>query len=275
MEQKSRAYESVHRGSQVLKTPKAWLDLDRHVQAYWERFATAHGRAVPFPVAVYANDRGTVSLGGELALERHEMATPLDARDLFKKCVESNALMLGSPPSVACLAHQTVSMDSGPMSRPTVISYKYTTVVSPPSRTESAFAIRIESEGKLGHNSWLLNHPIHHIQLGTCGDLRIINPIARSLTAFIDLMLRTYDRPTWAELYPNLNHALSRHGAFKRWVEPAEELPIGTAHSQEVEKTISAGLSSKDPWALELELWRKDIALGPVPTPELFLPFLG
>lgn len=252
-----------------------WKAFEDQLWAYWGRLQNCGRNKLRAPWPVLDRDEGQLTLGGQHAREHVAMATSGEVSKLVQHA-QHEGVLIGRPPFALLLGHQRLSVkkfEAGYTLHTT--DYKYTLAVSfvdqfaEPNR--SWFALRLESTSAPDEQSWFLNHPIHHHQLGSCGDLRLPATHGRALISFIDAGLRAFASDVWQEMYPALFAEL-REGAFRRLA--AGWTRIDQAAVQRVEELLRQGRAHKLDWYHELEQWRMDIGNRSATTPELFDLFL-
>lgn len=275
-----------------------WRRLRTKMTDYWTRFNRAGsglGAVAPMPEFWFeaATGRGSVVIGGESAWKHSPMTHSDEVRILYDGLSTSKkGVLLGRPPRALVYGYQRLRLDlTGDASRWFIDDYKYCVLISDRGAAASRatwFGLRLESDPHAGRNSWLLNHPVHHFQLGSCNELRLHAGQGRSLISFVDLMLRAFAVDAWRKMYPELYRELKsghqkkasemRRGSFD-WItgtpssEPA--LVIGRDDWDKLAKLLSEGRSDGRRWYKELELWRDDIADHSACAPELFDMFLN
>jgi hypothetical protein len=270
---------------------KCWDAFVDRISEYWGRLqaaGSANGVVAGWPETrpTERNGKlvgGELVLGGESAFKHEPMATPAEVRELFAR-VRGEAVLVGSPASAAVLGFQRVvadEVDGGRFALRTT-SYKYTLVAG--TRDDDApggltwFAVRLESEPHAGEQSWLLNHPIHHYQLGGSGDLRVLSPRGRSLTSFVDMILRAFAPDTWGELYSALHLELTQQAGGFEWLTRApqkgeENRLILDGDERRLRDLLRGGRANRLDWHVDMEQWREDIDDRSTCTPELFSLF--
>lgn len=273
----------VIRGATALA---CWNTLEQQIWDYWGRLAHAGSdRGVIAVTPVFKLDpshrEGEVALGGDFVRKHEPMATSEQVKDLFERS-NRQGVLLGKPPSVLALGIQRFAIEEQDGSFLLRTSwYKHclmVRVLSEPGGEPTWFAMRLESDSHIGQNSWLLNHPIHHVQLGLCDELRIMSTRGRSLLSFVDAALRFFAVEVWSELYPSLYlHLSDSTGRFSAFTQSPEgsAVKLTTPHADAVKSILRQGRADKVDWFLELEQWREDVDDRSECAPELFDVFAG
>lgn len=274
----------------MIRAPKAvdcWTAFENHVRDYWARMGQAgSSRGVIAVTPVFTWDQtkftGEIALGGAFVRGHEPMVTSEEVEALFKRSRRSG-VMIGEPPTALVLGIQQLGVKQGEdgdfLLRTTWYRY-YLLIRSIPAQTRSPtwFALRLENDSRIGQNSWLLNHPIHHIQLGLCDDLRLLSSRGRSLLSFVDAALRGFAEDAWSDMYPALHLELSepegRFAPFTRSPEGAD-VHLAATHADEVKKILRQGRAEKLDWSLELDQWRNDVSARSICAPEMFDVFAG
>ncbi len=269
----------------LIRAPRAadcWKTFEQHVWDYWARVAQAgSGRGVIAVTPALRFDEsslvGEVALGGDFVRGHDPMATSGEVEELFDRSYRSGVL-IGEPPAVLVLGVQRLGLDQDQDENFVLRTtwYKYCLVVrgtASSAGTPTWFALRQESDSRIGQNSWLLNHPIHHVQLGLCDELRILSPRGRSLISFVDAALRSFAEDAWSEMYPSLRLELAdASGRFAPFTQPSRgaDVQITASHADAVRTILRQGRADRLDWYLELEQWRKDVDSRSVCAPEMF-----
>jgi len=208
------------------------------------------------------------------------MATPEEILALFEQNRGNGVLVNAAPLTALAIGYQDIEARGAQLE---TTSYKYVILFKreatgddEPDHGVSAAvpwsALRIECDGRVGHNSWLLNHPVHHAHLGTLEELRLPLAVGRSLVAFVDLCLRAFAESAWAELYPDLYlHLSAADGLFTSVVAPGPEARLSAASHRHLERVLLAARTERPRWYLDLEQWRADVGGRDVAyAPELY-----
>ncbi len=235
----------------------------------------------PTPVLRFDSETkcGSCSLGGENASRHVEMSSPSDVDSLFQDAF-GECLVVGGPPSAGVLAVErfsAVESEDGYYLKTT--SYKYTLLYNSDSNkgwAEGSSALRFESESKAGYNSWILNHPIHHLHPGDSKDIRVPLLEQLSITGFVDWVIRSFDEYIWANMYPTLYLTLATEGGvlYERIGSTAENSMAITVELKEMlRQIIAAGRADEATWYNELGLWQSDTEGQSEFAPELFMLF--
>ncbi len=265
---------------------KCFERLEKHVSGYWGRVGAAGGgRGVTAVVPAMRFDKtsGTIELGlGDAFIRGHQpMATSDEVGELFDQGRNYGVVLdtLNAPLALV-LGIQWLRAEQDAASRAYFLrtyQYKYCLIVRSASPSASAptwFALRLESDSQIGQNSWLLNHPVHHIQLGLCDELRFPSPWGRSLIAFVDSALRAFAPEVWGELYASLylelNEPVGKFAGFTKEALPERDKHLREPHAVELRALLREGRAQKADWHCDLEQWREDIDNGSECAPELF-----
>lgn len=266
----------------VQSTPAGcWNAFGRDFFGYWGRLQTAgSGRGLIAPNPALSADirQGTASciLGGEAAYEHVAMGTPDDIADLAERC-KNKALAIGTPPQAFALGAQYFTFersdDGGFLLRQT--SYKYTLLYRSDNcpNWKQCTALRLEGDDRIGHNSWLLNHPIHHLQMGDSKRLRFHSADSRSLVGFVDWALRAFGEAVWFELYPDLSLELVDEGGVFQFLTSGPGGSIRDATKEHLGKVLRSGKADRTGWFRDLELWNKDTRDWVGVAPETYTSF--
>ncbi len=262
---------------------ECWEIFTEQIWGYWGRLSEAgqnRGVIAVRPTLRFdsAKREGEVSLG-DMMRDRVPMATSTQVNELFERALRDGVL-IGQPPKVLVLGIQKLAMEQDSASGSFVLRtswYKYCLVVrsaeiagldAPPS-----FAMRLESDGRMGWNSWLLNHPIHHVQLGLCNDLRILASRGRSLVSFVDAALRLFAEDAWAEMYPGLYLELkepSGHFAPFTQCQEGADFELRARDASKARDIVRRARAEGLEWHKELDQWREDIDAWSECAPEMF-----
>ncbi len=114
------------------------------------------------------------------------------------------------------------------------------------------YAVRIESDGAFSRNSWFLNHPLHHIQLGFDEAFRWPSTPYMSTLGVLDFLLCVFAEGAWKRLYPSLHGLLSaRRGGDSGPVNSPADFPA-------LVRATECGL--KPSWRLDWELWQRRVS---------------
>lgn len=252
------------------------------VNGYWERLSQAGARGgvlAVWPKIVPDQSEQVIeaALGDQLIREHTPMATFEDVEILREGC-EHEGVLMGRPPSAIVIGIQNMRIEpDGDGFALRTAWYKYGLLL----RAERArhleapawFALRLESDARVGWNSWLLNHPIHHYQLGLRDDLRILSRDGRSLVSFVDTAIRLFVPEVWAEMYPALHLELTEPtGAFAAVTQrsPGVDVDLTGEHARRANETLRQARAEGRDWYRDLEQWRSDVAPWSKCTPELF-----
>jgi hypothetical protein len=259
--------------------PKAcWKALGDSLWDYWGRLgACGRNRIVaPAPALDFEDRDGTITLGGRLARDRVPMGTSSEVRALVEDS-HRGAVRIGAPPRALVLGYQRLHVERTERDYALhTTEYKYTLALSFTDTDavdgQQWLAIRLESDARTARQSWLLNHPVHHHQLGACDDLRLLSPRGRTLVSFVDAALRAFAADVWGEMYTNLYlHLTEEQGAFRR-IAGTERIDHATAAT--LERLLREGRAERLDWHLELEQWRADVDDRSIVAPELFETFV-
>lgn len=257
------------------RTPAAcWKAFEDGVWDYWGRLGSC-GRdrlVAPGPSLRFDDGEGEITLGGHFARRHVAMATSDEVRHLFD-AAHATGVRIGAPPLALVLGYQRVlaeQSDGCYVLR--TIEYKYTLALSFTDTLADDgrgwAALRLESDSRSDRQSWLLNHPVHHHQLGGCDDLRLPAPRGRSLLSFVDAALRAFAVNVWAEMYPNLFLNLSLdEGVFRRVSGSGR---VDDAALNTLKTLLREGRAEPADWYLELERWRDDVDDQSRVAPELY-----
>lgn len=259
-------------------TPTAcWIALQTSLFGYWGRLADrGQNRIVaPTPALAFEGQTGSITLGGDSAWQHVPMGTSAEVRRLVDAAGNS-AVRIGAPVRALILGYQGLSVENDEEGFALhTTEYKYTLALSYDDKDAAGgkgwLAIRCESDGRTARQSWFLNHPTHHHQLGGCADLRILSTRGRSLVSFIDSALRAFAPEVWGRMYTKLyRHLSGGDGAFRR-LEKNERLDHDTDAT--LGKLLQEGRANNLDWHLELERWRADVDDQSIVAPELFETF--
>lgn len=211
------------------------------------------------------------------------MANSEQVSALFDRSQRSGVL-LGAPPSALVIGAQHLKVEEeqegGFVLRTTWYKYCLLFRVMDPlgMRSTEWFAMRLESDSRVGWNSWLLNHPIHHFQLGFCEELRLLSSRGRSLVAFIDAALRWFAPSAWAEMYPSLYlHLTDATGRFSSLTQvPAgADVQMRQSSASDLRDILRQARADRIDWYRDVEQWREDVDPRSECAPELFDVFAG
>jgi hypothetical protein len=267
--------------SWIAKTEnQCWNNYVQTVNDYWSRLTAAGGGRnllTPFPSMKLDVTRhiATCVLGGNHASAHSPMASSEEVADLLE-AARGQALFAGGPPIAAALAAEdfrVAAVDGGFELQ--THAYKYTVLYKASKSTnwqEGSSAIRFESDSAPGYNSWLLNHPVHHIQPGNSNLVRIRLARPCGIVGFVDWFLRAFAEDIWAEMYPELYLALSTEGGSLHThfgTDADSPLAISDTLVSTLERVIRGGRADSLPWFRDLQLWNRDIELASKPAPEL------
>jgi hypothetical protein len=206
------------------------------------------------------------------------MATPEEIASLLEEA-SGDALVIGGPSEAFALAIENLSVvrcegKAGFCLKTT--SYKFSLLYKSSSGTtwaKGASALRFESESAAGNNSWVLNHPIHHIQPGDSKFVRIRCAERFGVVGFVDWVLRSFAETVWSNMYEDLYLALScAGGALYEHYGKNSERPqdISSAVTKALRNVLAAGRAENTRWYQELELWRRDSGAYSQHAPELY-----
>jgi hypothetical protein len=272
-------------------TPRAcFVSFQHQVSDYWGRLAqegSGRGVIAVTPAVRFDPASSTIELGlGDAFVRGHQpMATSDEAQALCDRGRNDGVVLdtLDAPLALV-LGIQWLRVEQDPASKTFFLrtyQYKYCLIVRsalPSAAAPTWFALRLESDSEIGQNSWLLNHPVHHLQLGLCDDLRIPSSRGRSLIAFVDSAIRAFAPEVWAELYPSLylelNEPAGRFAGFTKEAIPEREKHLRAPHAADLRELLREGRAQKHDWHLDLERWREDIGDHSECAPELFDLFL-
>jgi hypothetical protein len=230
--------------------------LQRQITGYLDRLEqrAAHAEQavqVQRP-AIYRDggDRLIVSLPRE-GLERVRMTSATEIEELFAR--ESHrGILLGARPSllfgrqIFAIVKET---EGGHSLRTVEYCYHFFTRAS--RSNEAWYGLRVENSAE---NSWFLNHPLHHIQLGMDKALRLRSVEAHSFAGFVDLILRHTASPIWARMYPDLHDVLNEKEG------PFQKLAQGRArHARGLESVFREARAEPLPWYIDWMQWLDDI----------------
>lgn len=243
-----------------------WAEYTNRLLGYWGRLQTAganQGLKAPTPALKFDSftTKGRCILGGTDAWKHNPMGTSIEISELFEHC-SNQALLIGTPPWAAVVGIQEFiaeNQNSNFILKTT--SYKYTLLYCVNSNADwtSSASLRVESETTPGSNSWLLNHPIHHLQPGNSSDLRFKAAEPYSLIGFVDWVLRALDSLTWAELYPELYLQMSESsGIFSFLTKVSSGIGISSESNQRLNDILFAGRADRSDWYMNLKLWNSD-----------------
>jgi hypothetical protein len=260
-----------------------WKHLEEQVRGFWGRLAQAgsdRGVIAVTPSFELNEPRtaGEIALGGAFVRDHVPMATSAEVEALFERS-RRHGVLLGEPPVALVLGIQKLAIDEekglGFALRTTW--YKYCLLVRDLAAADTGappwFALRLESDGRIGWNSWLLNHPVHHFQLGLCENLRMPSPNGRSLVSFVDAALRSFTADVWSEMYPSLHlHLSDASGRFAAFTQRSAgvDAEIRAAHADDLREALRQGRADGMDWHEELEQWRDDVDDRSECAPELF-----
>jgi hypothetical protein len=206
------------------------------------------------------------------------MATPEEIASLLEKA-SGDALVIGGPSTAFALATESLRVvrcegETGFCLKTT--SYKFSLLYRSDSGTtwaEGASALRFESESAAGNNSWVLNHPIHHIQPGDSKFVRIRHVERFDVVGFVDWVLRSFAETVWSNMYEDLYLALNCAGGslYEHFGKDSERpKDVSCPVTDALRKVLAAGRAEKVRWYQELELWRRDSGAYSQHAPELY-----
>ncbi len=222
---------------------------------------------------------GSCTLGGEHASRHVAIESPFEVASLFQQAF-GECTVVGSPPTAGVLAverFRVVESEYGYSMSTT--SYKHILLYKSDSAQgwmEGSSALRFESESKAGYNSWILNHPIHHLHPGDSKAIRVPLLEHLSITGFIDWVIRSFDDSIWANMYPELYSTLTIEGGviFERIGSIVKgSIDISEELQEMLRQIIAAGRADQTKWYKELKLWQNDTGGQSNYVPELFMLF--